>query len=62
MNGFKTAASPEDPPTLQWSIPGISNPRAVISTNSFNVTVYDRSNQVLYVNNETAPIVTMTTY
>jgi hypothetical protein len=62
MNGFKTGASAEDPPMLQWSIPGISNPRSVITTGTFNVTIYDRSGKVLYINNETSPAVTMESY
>lgn len=63
LNGFKTNASAADPPILQWSIPGISNPRAVVTTGPFNVTIYDRTGKVLYFFNDTnAPTVTMTSF
>lgn len=63
LNGFKTNSSKEDPPILQWAIPGISNPRALITTGVFNVSIYDRSKKLLYYYNITdEPTVSMTAY
>lgn len=62
-NGFKTDSSAADPPILQWAIPGMTNPRAVMTTGTFNVTIYDESNKVLYFWNLTGtPTVTMSEF
>lgn len=48
---------------MQWAIPGISNPRELITTGTFNVSIYDKSQKLLYFYNITdVPVVAMTEY
>lgn len=61
--GFQTNASAADPPTLQFVIPGFTNPRMIMSTGMFNITIYDYTTKVLYYFNQTrGPFVSMLSY
>jgi hypothetical protein len=60
--GFYTSASAGNPPTLVFSIPALTNPRTLQTTGTFNVTIYDNNNQMLYrFNQSVGPTVTMKT-
>lgn len=61
MGGFKTGPSVDNPPTLIFKIPFIKNPRSVITTSEFNVTIYSEDKQILYSlpYNESGPTVSM---
>jgi len=66
LGGFNAGDSSGNPPTLEFTIPYLKNPRSVTTTGYFNVTIYDYSDELLYYFNETlanmstAPNVTMT--
>lgn len=60
-DGFKLADSTQGPPQLKWYFDSMVNPRGLISSDMFNVTIYNANNKMLFQNiNPVGPIVTMT--
>ena len=59
-DGFSQNASFKDPPTLIFGIPQVTNPRSLLTTDMFNITIFDQYGSFLYVyNNSVGPNVTM---
>jgi len=44
MDGFKFGFSEADPPILTWKFGSLNNPRGLITTGMFNVTIYNSKN------------------
>jgi len=67
LRGFESGPTDGNPPSLEFSIPYLRNPRSVSTSGTFNVTIFDYTGEILYffnetLANETAPTVSMVGY
>eukprot|EP00347_Sterkiella_histriomuscorum_P004371 403360712 len=62
QKGFQASKSSSDPPTLQFTIPYLNNPRSLAPSKVFGVRIYDSQNRMIYLwESTTSPTVQMKT-